>query len=189
MTTLAIIPARAGSKRLPGKNMKLLNGVPLIHYSLVQAKYSVIDHTVVTTDDKDVKAYAKKLMFSVIDRPNELCTDAAKSEDVVKHAIQQCGVHITTVVLLQPTSPFRLIIDIDNCVSMSKHGSVVSLSSFCDYGYKKNGAVYVWSVSRIMENDFSFDVAYIMPPERSIDIDTIEDFEKAERILHDKHRV
>jgi CMP-N-acetylneuraminic acid synthetase len=190
MTTLAIIPARAGSKRLPNKNMMNLCGHPLIHYSIVHAKYSgMVDLVVVSTDSKDIKAYCRKHLVECIDRPNELATDEAKSEDVVRHAIEQCNKSVKQVVLLQPTSPLRTIDDINRCVGMSCFGGVVSVNQFCDFGYKKNGAVYVWEVCRIMEGDFDFNVTYIMPPERSVDIDTIEDFEKAERIMREKNRV
>lgn len=191
MNTLAIIPARAGSKRLPNKNMMDLCGHPLIHYSIRKARYAYIDHLVVSTDSKEIKAYCKKHKVECMDRPNELASDEAKSEDVVKHVVEaytdKCK--INKVVLLQPTSPLRSIEDINTCVNMSQFGSVVSILRFCDYGYKKNGAVYVWDVRDVMQDNFAFSTAYIMPEERSVDIDTIEDFEKAERIMREKNRV
>lgn len=186
--TLAVIPARAGSKRLPGKNMRLLNNFPLIHYTLVQAKYcSLIDHTIVTTDDKGVKAYAKKFGFHVVDRPNELCTDDAKSEDVVMHAVKQLQVPISKVVLLQPTSPLRAIDDINNCISMSGFDNVVSVIEVCNYMFKPNGAVYVWQVSKIIDGNWKFLWNYVMPPDRSVDIDTIDDLERAQRIMDERN--
>jgi CMP-N-acetylneuraminic acid synthetase len=190
MNTLAIIPSRAGSKRLPGKNMRLLNNFPLIHYTLVQAEYcNLINDSVVTTDDREVKAYAKKFGFRVIDRPNELATDDARSEDVVVHAIRTFGNQFSRVVLLQPTSPLRSIDDISACIRLSEYGGVVSVTEFCNYGYKKNGAVYVWSVQKVVQGDFSFCCTHIMPRDRSIDIDTEDDFNEAQRLMNEKNRV
>ena len=190
MTTLAVIAARAGSKRLPGKNMMLLNNFPLIHYTLVQAKYcSLIDHIIVTTDDKGVKAYAKKFGFYVVDRPNELCTDVARSEDVIIHAVKQLQVPISKVVLLQPTSPLRAIDDINNCIMQAYGDNVVSVSEICNFAFKPNGAVYVWQVSKIMEGNWKFLWTYVMPPDRSVDIDTIDDLNRAQEIMDAKNRV
>ncbi len=133
MTTLAIIPARAGSKRLPGKNMRELCGLPLLHYSLMQARYAaLVNHIIITSDSFDVKSYVKKTGIGThMERPAELCTDEARSEDVVLYTVQNCGLHCTKVILLQPTSPFRTIDDINNCIQLSDYGSVVSASASC----------------------------------------------------------
>jgi CMP-N-acetylneuraminic acid synthetase len=191
MSTLAIIPARKGSKRLPGKNMKLLNGQPLIYYSIIQARFAkMIDEFVVSTDSPDVKKYCVKMAVPYIERPNELATDDARMEDVVLSVLKNKYFKANKIVLLQPTSPLRGVDDINNCVTASKHGSVVSVSEFCSMMmYKKNGAVYVWDTNKLIDDNFSFDLCYVMPPERSVDIDTQEDFDEAERLINAKNRI
>lgn len=191
MTTLAIIPARKGSKRLPGKNMMILNGHPLLYYSIIQARFAkFIDELVVTTDSPEIKKYCVKMAVGFIDRPPELATDEASTEDVILHVLKNKYYKANKIVLLQPTSPLRSVDDINNCIIASKYGSVVSVSKFCDMMmYRKNGAVYVWDSHRLIDDNFNFDICYIMPPERSVDIDTKEDFEEAEKILNAKNRI
>jgi CMP-N-acetylneuraminic acid synthetase len=191
MTTLAIIPARKGSKRLPGKNMMELNGHPLLYYSIMQARFAkLIDEFVVSTDSPDIQKYCKKMAVTCYDRPSELANDEAKAEDVILYVLKQRFFKADKIVLLQPTSPLRAVDDINNCVMASKFGSVVSVSKFCDMMmYKKNGAVYVWDTPRVIDGNFHFDICYIMPAERSVDIDTKEDFEEAERMLNVKNRI
>ncbi|MCU4158141.1 acylneuraminate cytidylyltransferase family protein [Carboxylicivirga sp. A043] len=110
--TLVIIPARGGSKGLPGKNIKPLNGKPLIHYT-IEAALDVTDkeHICVTTDDKEIIKVAEQTGIKVpFIRPAELATDTANTWDVVKHAIdwyRANGKVYSKIILLQPTSPFR----------------------------------------------------------------------------------
>lgn len=110
--TLVIIPARAGSKRLPGKNIKELNGKPLIQHSIDFAlEHFVKDSICVTTDDNEVINIAKNRGLQIpFTRPDELATDAASSEDVIFHALNHYelqGEKFQYILLLQPTSPFR----------------------------------------------------------------------------------
>lgn len=117
---LVIIPARGGSKRLPGKNVKLLLGKPLIAYSIEQAKQTT--HTmkvVVSTDDAEIKTVSLKYGADVLDRPKELATDTATTMSVLHHVVKTLtagGYHPDIVVLLQPTCPMRLPADIDACI-------------------------------------------------------------------------
>jgi len=119
-TILAIIPARGGSKRLPGKNVKPLLGKPLITYSIEQAKQTT--HTmriVVSTDDAEIKKVSLKCGAEVLDRPADLATDTATTMSVLHHVVktlQSRGYSPDIVVLLQPTCPMRLPVDIDACV-------------------------------------------------------------------------
>lgn len=112
MKTLFLIPARGGSKGLPGKNIKLLNGKPLIYYTIDAAR-EVSDDTdiCVSTDDLDIVKVVEEYNLRVpFIRPPELATDSATSEQVLTHAIQfyeSKGVRYDYVVLLQPTSPLR----------------------------------------------------------------------------------
>ena len=116
---MAIIPARSGSKGLPGKNIKSLCGKPLIAWSIeagLASKY--IDEVLVTTDSEEIASIARKFGASApFLRPVELATDIASSFEVIKHAIdfyaQQLCKIFDYIVLLEPTSPLREKNDID----------------------------------------------------------------------------
>jgi CMP-N,N'-diacetyllegionaminic acid synthase len=109
---IVIIPARGGSKGVPGKNIRLLAGKPLIHYTIEQARKLFPDeYIVVSTDDKKIINVVEQLGLKVpFMRPAELATDAAGTYEVLLHAIQFVelnGYEPDTLILLQPTSPFR----------------------------------------------------------------------------------
>ena len=112
MNILVIIPARGGSKGIPGKNIKPLGGKPLIGYAIDAARTIVDDaHICVTTDDdkiiETVENYGLKVPFK---RPAELATDTAGTYEVLLHALnyyEEKGESFDAVVLLQATSPFR----------------------------------------------------------------------------------
>jgi CMP-N,N'-diacetyllegionaminic acid synthase len=114
MKTIFLIPARGGSKGIPGKNIKNFNGKPLIYYSIDLARAFADDKDIcVSTDSQDivsaVREYGLEPPFT---RPVEYATDTASGYDVIKHAIQfyeEKGVQYDRVVLLQPTSPLRTI--------------------------------------------------------------------------------
>jgi CMP-N,N'-diacetyllegionaminic acid synthase len=112
MKILAIIPARGGSKGVPGKNIKLLGGKPLLQYTANSAKESeLITKTILSSEDENIIDYAKSLQIEVpFVRPLELATDTAKSIDVIQHAVaflESKGEFFDAVCLLQLTSPFR----------------------------------------------------------------------------------
>ena len=112
MRILALITARGGSKRVPGKNIRLLGGIPLVVWSIdaVRGLPSICD-VLVSTEDEAIAAVAKKA-GSLVPwlRPAELATDTATAEDVCLHALDwyehACG-EVDGLLLLQPTSPFR----------------------------------------------------------------------------------
>lgn len=112
MKELVIIPARGGSKGIPHKNIKPLDGKPLIHYTIDEAREIVGDEDIcVSTDDpeiiKCVEDYGLKVPFV---RPEELATDTAGTYEVLLHALnfyEKQGCHYDVVLLLQNTSPFR----------------------------------------------------------------------------------
>lgn len=112
MKPLIIIPARGGSKGVPRKNIRLLNGVPLIHYT-IKAAQEVFDDTFicVSTDDEEIRQVAEQTNLVVpFMRPKELASDFSGTYEVLLHAIEyyeKCGYLADTVILLQPTSPFR----------------------------------------------------------------------------------
>lgn len=112
MNILVIIPARGGSKGIPRKNIKPLNGKPLIYYTIDAARSIVDDtHICVSTDDDQiigtVENYGLKVPFK---RPDYLATDTASTYDVLLHALhfyEEKGEHFDAILLLQTTSPFR----------------------------------------------------------------------------------
>lgn len=110
--TLYLIPARGGSKGVPGKNIKLLGGKPLIAYSIELARqFSPDEFICVSTDSDEIIEVVENLGLQVpFKRPDHLATDTSSSYDVIMHALetfQGKGVGFDNVVLLQPTSPFR----------------------------------------------------------------------------------
>lgn len=121
--TLFVITARGGSKGLPGKNIKLLCGKPLIAYSIDVARAFTDDENIcVSTDSEEIKqvveTYGLKVPFL---RPDELATDSATSNDVLVHAVQfyqQQGRHYKRLCLLQPTSPLRTKEDVEGALSL-----------------------------------------------------------------------
>jgi CMP-N,N'-diacetyllegionaminic acid synthase len=106
---IAIIPARGGSKGLPGKNIRLLNNKPLLNWTIDAAKGSkYIDNVILSSDDEKIMAVALEAGCKVpFVRPDYLSTDKATSIDVVKHAISNIKESYEIIILLQPTSPFR----------------------------------------------------------------------------------
>ena len=107
MKVLGIIPARGGSKGIPGKNKKLLCGKPLIQYTLEAAIHSNLHEISVTTDDADVRDIALKMGVKVIERPPELAGDKVPTLPVLIHALQSASEAFDAVMTLQPTSPLR----------------------------------------------------------------------------------
>ncbi|WP_281847570.1 cytidylyltransferase domain-containing protein [Olleya namhaensis] len=108
MKTIAIIPARGNSKRLPKKNIKTLGGIPLLVHSINYAKQFVfIDDIYVSTDCNDIKAIALKFGAKVVERPKELSGDLEPTVTALKHVIETLDNTIETIILLQPTNPLR----------------------------------------------------------------------------------
>jgi CMP-N-acetylneuraminic acid synthetase len=135
MSTLAIITARGGSKGLPGKNLVLLGGRPLVLWTIEAAQASSsVDRLVVTTDDPEIRAVSERAGAEVIDRPAELASDGARSEDAVLHALDSLaekGFAPERLVLLQPTSPLRTGDQIDEALALLS-GGVGSVVSVCE---------------------------------------------------------
>ncbi len=109
MKTIAIIPARGGSKRLPNKNILLLGGIPLIAHSILYAQQNgdIIDEIYVSTDDEAIKKIALYYGAQVIDRPEQLSGDLEPTLTAVQHALETISDAVDTVILLQPTNPLR----------------------------------------------------------------------------------
>ena len=119
---LAIITARGGSKGIPRKNIKNLGGKPLIAYTIEVSKQSkYITNLIVSTDDQEIADICKKYGVDVpFLRPKELALDTTKHLPVLQHAVkfmeQKLGMVYDYIVILQPTSPFRVVSDIDECI-------------------------------------------------------------------------
>lgn len=112
MKTVAIIPARGGSKGIPRKNLKALNGLPLLDYTVHAARTSV-NFVYVSTEDPEVADHARDIGVGVIHRPPLLAEDSVHSIHVILHAIKHLDLHKDTgVAMLFPTSPLRTAVDI-----------------------------------------------------------------------------
>ena len=220
MSTLCLIPARAGSKGLPGKNTKILKGKPLVNWTIETAiTSSIFEEIAVTTDDNQVKEIARSLGVKVLDRPPELAQDYSLASQYLDFHSETI-MNFENMMLLQVTSPLRNVFDVKESYQLLKRieaGSTVvsfvqttlrpsSLFSINQMGfaeqlkktresnrqqeeiiYMTNGAIFASNCQVL--NNLNFDflrgevVPYIMPVERSVDIDTLEDFRKAEEFL------
>lgn len=226
MRVLGIIPARGGSKGIPRKNMKLLNEVPLINYTINSAKESkLISKLVVSSDDDEIIAHSKSLGVLVpFKRPENLATDDSPTIDSIIHAIdffESEGLYFDAVCLLQVTSPFRTANFIDEAISKfsrSKFDSLISVTKVPHHynphwvfeekngsleistketniitrrqdlpiTYIRDGAIYLTKVHVLKErmSVLGENLGYIMSEQESfINIDTDEDWLKAERFL------
>ena len=137
MNTVAFIPARGNSKRLPKKNIKKLNGVSLIEYSVRFARtLKFVDDIIISTDDKKIiKMYKNFKFIKLFKRPKHLSTNKSKTVSVISHTLKKYEKKFNkaqTVILLQPTSPFRsnkivhLAYNIYN--KLKKKKSIISVS-------------------------------------------------------------
>lgn len=143
--SIAFIPARSGSKGIPGKNKKMFCGKPLVLWSIEQAKDSeLFDRIVVSTDDDDIAAIAREAGVEVEKRPAHLATDEAKLDDVMIDFFSQDGNACDFVSLLQPTSPLRTVEDLKKGYKMvqpKKNWSVVGVTWNPIMGWVENPAV------------------------------------------------
>lgn len=230
MQRIAIIPARSGSKGLKDKNIRLLNGKPLIAYTIECAKKSGMFHKIfVSTDSQKYADIATELGADAsFLRSEENSSDTAGSWDVVREVIARLalqGENYDEIMLLQATSPLRASEDIINAVSLlhEKRGNAVISLTECDHSpiwcntlpedlsmdhfdreeyrdlprqmlptfYRYNGAIYLVTAEELQKKNMLENgcYAYIMPRERSIDIDTALDFMIAEAIMKSEDAV
>ena len=220
---IAIIPARGGSKGLPGKNIKNLFGKPLIAYTIETAKAARnISRVIINTDDDEIARisvqYGAECPFM---RPDFLATDEAKSIDVLKYTIEKLesleNISIDNFIVLQPTSPLKTSQDIDAAIDLFYSKNAHSVISYCAEhhpikwhkyidtegkfeniseqiinnrqeertSYFPNGSIYVFKKEAIYTQQYYTEnsYAYIMERTKSVDIDTIDDFEYAEFLM------
>ncbi|MCA8938221.1 MAG: acylneuraminate cytidylyltransferase family protein [Planctomycetes bacterium] len=129
---LALIPARGGSKGLPGKNVVPLAGKPLIAWTIEAAIDSgLFERVAVSTDDQEIAEVAERFNAKVpFMRPAELASDSARTIDVAKHALAHydaLGRHFDAIVVLQPTSPLRNAQDIQRAVLKAGGHALISV--------------------------------------------------------------
>jgi len=185
-TILAIVPARGGSKRLPGKNLKDLCGKPMIHWTVDVAKESkYLDKIVVSTEDQQIVQSVSNKGIDIVTRPEELAGDRSSVYDAIFHTLAQYE-PFDYVCLLQVTSPLRLVEDIDGCIEKCIAKNAPACISITEGRPDANGAVYVAWTSWLRETrlfDSGRVTTYPMPSSRSVDVDRITDFEEAESIM------
>ena len=133
---LAIIPARGGSKGIPRKNIKLLAGKPLIAYTIEAAlKSKYLDRVIVSTEDREIAETSRHYGAEVIKRPKILAKDKAKTIDVIFHllnVLKEKNYIPEIIVLLQPTSPLRIVKDIDKAIELFLKEKCESVVSVCE---------------------------------------------------------
>lgn len=222
MSILAVIPARGGSKGVPGKNIRPAGGKPLIAWTIGAAQNSkYLDRTILSSDDPAIIDVARKLGCDApFIREPGLAMDDTPGIEVVIDALNRCP-GFDCVVLLQPTSPLRTGEDIDNaverCIAMGAPacvsvcaaqespywmftldsdtrlnpllpGNTIARRQDLPQVYSLNGAVYVARVEWLVRQR-SFltpeTIAYEMPRERSLDIDTEADFVQLQLLAGD----
>ena len=219
---LAVIPARGGSKGVPGKNIRPLGGKPLIAWTIEAARAAPeLDRVIVSSEDAEIIRIAGEWGGEApFTRPAELARDDTPGIAPVLHALDALPEKYDYVVLLQPTSPLRSGADISAALALCLQEGAPACVSLCapEHGpwwmfsldergrmqpllpkeaiparrqdmapvYALNGAVYVALVDWLRENkSFLTDetVGYVMPGERSLDIDTELDFTIAEAVV------
>ena len=130
MRTIAIVPARAGSKGIARKNLMPIGGKPLVAWSIEQALDSdSISQVYVTTDCEEIAAVAREFGAQVVKRPAEISGDRARTEDAIKHLLHETKDDSETIVLLQPTSPIRQPGAIDDAIQTYRFSQADSLFS------------------------------------------------------------
>lgn len=222
MGNIAVITARSGSKGLKDKNIRLLNGKPLLAYTIDVAKESGCFSCIhVSTDSEKYAAIAREYGAEVpFLRDASLAGDTTGSWDVVRSVLEQYaqqGRSFERVMMLQPTSPLRTAEDIRNASALMDEKQAESVVGVCEADhspvwsgllpedgnmngflkevvprqqipvyYRINGAVYLRETGAVMSHAELYGprtYAYIMPKERSADIDDIYDFVFVETLM------
>ena len=210
MRSIAIIPARSGSKGLPDKNIKPLNGKPLLAYSIEAALASgMFDAVHVSTDSERYADIARQYgADEPFLRSAETSSDTASSEDAIREVLrryEEMGQRFDAFMLLQPTSPLRTAGDIRAAFGVMEEKQAESVVSVCEMEHsplwsntlppdgsmrafiRMNGAIYLVKTEHFLRTGSLYGddcYAYIMTAERSVDIDSPTDFMIAECLLN-----
>lgn len=180
MRIIGFIAARGGSKRLPRKNVLMINGKPMIAYTIDACKKSkLLNDFYVTTEDKEIKETALRYGAKVLDRPMELAGDNVGIQVVMKHFATKVDFDI--LVLVQPNSPNIKSEKIDEAISMIlKNPKMLEVRSFFSDG-TESSSVWVLRKEAVLSDRVSVYLGMVI--DNSVDIHTFEDFEKAEKML------
>jgi CMP-N,N'-diacetyllegionaminic acid synthase len=223
---LGLIPARAGSKGIPGKNLRRLAGRPLIEYAIAAARESaVIERIVLSTDSQEIADVGRHLGADVpFLRPATLARDDSPMYGVVRHAIERLeleGWRAWAVAVLQPTAPMRRpehvrhaveIMDAEGCssvvsvieipahyspdyamriegdrlVNFMREGSPITRRQDAVRAYSRDGTIYLVRRDVVIERRDLYGEdcrPLILQPSESVNLDTLEDWTRAERAL------
>ncbi len=215
----ALVPARGGSKGFPGKNLAAFNGLPLVAHTVGTAlEANRVDRVFVSTDCDKIQAVALDAGASSLGlRPSHLATDESEAIDVYLHFLhefeRQFDTSIDAIVILQPTSPLRVPLDVDRAIELFERTEADSVVAYTeskqplswhkkidedgklvpifeeskfnrqqyDRTFYPNGAIYVFKTALLRSGHYYSDesYAYVMPWERSIDIDFENDLNLA----------
>lgn len=215
-----IVPARSGSKGLPGKNFLRIGGLPLFEHA-VNIGVELGARVIVATDSDALTSGLLTTAGEVYRRSDESAVDSAPMSLLIGELIEEFGLEQSTLVLLQPTSPLRTLGDVYGAIEVYKSGDHDLVMSVCTHDstllktltltsegtiqpiskpeflfsnrqslppvYKPNGALYIFSASDFMKNnDFPVNNigSYIMPKERSHDIDDLADFDMVKDLMN-----
>jgi CMP-N-acetylneuraminic acid synthetase len=231
MKVLGLIPARGGSKGIPGKNKKLLGGKPLLQFTVEAGLQSTkLDTLIFSSEDEDLMSLARSLGVSVpFTRPQALAEDQSGSLGVVQHALQFMqaqGMHYDAVCLLQVTNPFRSAQLVDEAITAFAKADTDSLVSVLKVphefnphwvfeasengvlkiatgekeiikrrqdlpdAYIRDGAIYITKSEVLLEQNslYGSSISYIeSDPQWHVNIDTMEDWKKAEELVKKLH--
>jgi CMP-N,N'-diacetyllegionaminic acid synthase len=208
--TIALIPARGGSKEIPRKNIVNVAGRPLIEYSIETALLSNVNEVWVSTDDDEIANISTKAGAKILERPAELATDTASSEAVLGHFTEH--VEYESLVFIQATSPLLSVKNINDGISLlSKYDSaltVVKNTQFTwgpsgpnydlihrprrqdmEISYLETGGAFFTSREAFISSQtrISGTIGFVITSKiEALDIDTIEDLELIDKILGTK---
>ena len=199
---LGVIPARGGSKGIPGKNIKELFGKHLMNWSIEAARRSkLLDRFIVSTESDEIAAIAQKAGAEVLPRPPEYATDDATTVSVLQHVLEEIDAEI--IVLLQPTSPVRVDNIIDRAIAaFLKSGCDTLATGYISHHFEwgafenlprqalkgffhDDGNVYIFKAEVLKAGRWIGDNPYRMevPGIYNIEIDDISEFWANEGIL------
>ena len=192
-SVVAIITARGGSKGIPRKNLRELGGKPLIQYTFDAAQSStLIDEIVLSTDDEEIANFAIERGISVpFMRPNDLASDEASSRDVLTHALQHISKY-DNFILLQPTSPLRTSVHIDEAIATyisRRLNSLVSISKVSQHPnwmYKLEESGYLTPLMKETIVSRRQDLSGLFIPTGAIYIREVVDFLASGKIIGDE---
>lgn len=197
MKTLAIIPARGGSKGIPKKNIVRIAGKPLVAWTIESAKRShFLDRIIVSSDDSAILAVAQKYNSEIIRRPPRYAGDRVPAYAVVLHVLEYLrrteGYVPDIIVLLQPTSPLRTFRDIDGAITLlaeRRAGAVISVAEG-DNKCLKSFFMQNKVLSGIVNNKFPFknrqDLPKVYVPNGAVYVIRTKDFQRNKEMFAKK---